>query len=149
MKPSLVEKALNKILPHRNITKNGELYLRRYYLTPKWFPVRLYIHFIRMPDVDRAEHDHPWWFITTILKGGYTENVLSADKLDKKLVPHIAGEVLYRPASYTHKITYVMPGTWTFVIAGPYRKTWGFWEGKKFTPFREYLGLEAGAAVDD
>lgn len=49
------------------------VYLRRWYLWRcKAFSVR--IHHIMLPDLDRDPHDHPWPFLSIILKGGYREH---------------------------------------------------------------------------
>lgn len=145
----ILYKLLNAIFRHMDIYKKNELYLRRYYLTPRKWRYRLFLHFINKPDDDRVEHDHPWWFVTAILSGGYYESILQNDKKTTKDVPHLAGTVLYRGSGHIHKILYVLPKTWTLVLAGPKKRTWGFWEEKKFIPWTEYLGVNATEAVDD
>ena len=64
---------------------DGSLYLLRCWLTePTPEPDSaekfesgnsVLLHFFPRPDADRAFHDHPWDFRTTVLDGGYVELV--------------------------------------------------------------------------
>lgn len=48
------------------------LYLRRYYIVKsKYF--NIFLHNIQRSDDDPDPHDHPWSFLSLILKGGYTD----------------------------------------------------------------------------
>src|SRR5262245_27320122 len=73
------EQLMMKVFRYRDITKlvdvagvfhvgpNGgpeparvkSLYLRRFYLTPRFLPVRIFLHHIARSDDDRDRHDHP------------------------------------------------------------------------------------------
>jgi len=142
------ETRLKKWLPHKDIVKNGVLYLRRHYLSPrKWRLPRWFLHLIKRPDVDRHPHDHPWGFLTLVLKGGYTEEVYHQGKfLYRREVR--AGNLLWRPAEHTHKITHLhVPEVWTLVVAAPARRTWGFWtEEGEFVPWMKYREAEDGVS---
>lgn len=115
------------------ITRGDENeYLIRYSIfSCPWFAVK--IHNILKSD-DTCLHDHPWAFISIILKGGYVEEsqlgVLGFIKTGTKTVKrlHGAGSILYRPAHYAHRLE-VYQSTWTFVITFRKIKEWGF-----FTP---------------
>lgn len=48
--------------------------MTRYYLSPKIFGCRLVLHQFHRSDNDRHYHDHPWNFISFILKGSYIEH---------------------------------------------------------------------------
>ena len=49
-------------------------YLLRWHLLRKdKYPINLYLHRMLRDDDDRALHDHPWWFVSIILAGGYVE----------------------------------------------------------------------------
>jgi hypothetical protein len=84
------------------------------------------VHHWLGPDDDRAFHDHPWWFVTLVLRGGYTDHHPGGTE-------HLeAPTVRYRPAEYQH---YVIPdpgGAWTLLITGPKVRSWGFWLDGKF-----------------
>lgn len=77
------------------------------------------------PDDDRALHDHPWWFITLVLRGGYTDCGAETDHLH-------AGSVRYRPALHRHTVVPDADGAWTLLITGPAVRAWGFWLNGKF-----------------
>lgn len=50
-----------------------DIYLTRWkILETPWFGI--YLHRIRRPDNDRNLHDHPWPFLTLILRNGYVES---------------------------------------------------------------------------
>lgn len=101
-------------------------YVIRWRFETPWWSIRLH-HWIA-PDDDRAFHDHPWSFVTIVLKGGYLDvSPTGADYLR-------APAVRWRPAEHRHTV-YPNPhgGAWTIVATGKRRRTWGFWEaGVKF-----------------
>jgi hypothetical protein len=72
---SWFEKLLLALFPHFDITKEVEdgrqsVYLRRFYLVKsRWF--NIFVHHIMRSDDDPDPHDHPWWFFTLVLRGGY------------------------------------------------------------------------------
>lgn len=72
----MIEKLLQKVLPHFDIVKtvNGEqvLYLRRFFLVRSKL-LNVYLHKIARSDDDPDPHDHPWSFVSLILKNGYMD----------------------------------------------------------------------------
>lgn len=115
-----------KIGKHFNV-KWGELlgrpecpYMRRWAVLLGAGSVRVH-HFYRSDD-ERALHDHPWWFVTVVLGGGYTD--VSEDGLD-----HLGrGSIRFRPALHRHTVRVDPGGSWTLLLTGPNLRTWGFWE---------------------
>lgn len=78
------------------------------------------VHHFLASDDDRAFHDHPWWFVTLVLRGSYIDwNPSGYDRLT-------AGSIRYRPAHHRH--TVLTSGVWTIVITGPKIRDWGFWD---------------------
>lgn len=152
-----------KVLPHRDIQRDGSLYLRRFYLTPRSWRRRLFLHHIVLADPDPYVHDHPWPFRTLVLRGGYNEDVMSDCRCCNLPVDWNDGELLagtgcYRPARYRHRIFYVRPGTWTLVLAGRAEREWGFWVPGRvgtmpnllsWVPWHEYLGVKNETAEED
>jgi hypothetical protein len=55
------------------VGKAGDTYMRRWYVLPKnrWF--NIYLHNQVRDDEDSELHDHPWWNVSLVLKGGYWE----------------------------------------------------------------------------
>ena len=86
----------------------------------------LRLHHWLAPDDDRALHDHPWWFTTLVLRGGYTDRNPGGDD-------HLrAGSVRYRPALHRHTVVPDAGGAWTLLVTGPPVRSWGFWLDGKF-----------------
>jgi hypothetical protein len=98
----------------------GEPYLVRWRLI--WTNrFSLYLHHILRSDEDRELHDHPWSFVSIILKGEYNE-ITAAGSAGQV---HGAGEILYRPAPWPHRLVLDRP-VWTLVFVGPRKRRWGF-----------------------
>lgn len=119
-------------LPHLTITKDGDPYLTRWWLLPygetryrarRHMPAVL-LHRIHRPDHDRAMHDHPWWFVTIVLRGGYVErrDVNGLVQVQYRR----AGRWAFRRATDLHTIASVEENTWTVCVVGPKRREWGF-----------------------
>jgi hypothetical protein len=110
-------------------------YLLRWHLLPKdKYPINLYLHRMVRDDDARALHDHPWWFMSIILAGGYVEvmprelglwlgatnpiiaSILRADSnigvsnryqralADVVNAEHAPGSVLFRRATHPHRL---------------------------------------------
>ena len=101
----------------------NDRYLERYYLFLKnreTFPFNIFLHKFLKSDPDDL-HDHPWDFITIILRGGYWEHTPEGKNWYKPF------SIIYRKATDLHRIE-LNPNTdvWTLFI--PFRKTrqWGF-----------------------
>jgi len=103
--------------------ESDEPYLTRYYLflkDRKWFPFNIFIHNFHKSDPDDL-HDHPWPFISIILKGGYWEHT------PKGKFWRGAGSIKFARSTSLHRIE-LEPGvdTWTLFIPGPSVREWGF-----------------------
>lgn len=113
-------------------------YLIRFTLFPcRFFSVK--VHKILLSDYD-CHHDHPWAFISIILKGGYVEHVSEkviiymwddvhygqpVETFVKTSRLYGPGSILYRPAEFTHKLEIHQPA-WTFVVTFKKVREWGF-----------------------
>jgi len=103
---------------------------------------RVLIHRMEAPDPGVDLHDHPWWFVSLVLWGGYTEQ-----RIDTRIAPTMAklaendpgllrgvlqtrrpGSVRSMRLDECHTITELHRRTcWTLVIGGPRRRPWGFY----------------------
>lgn len=134
-----------------------EPYLVRWnILSCKWFSIK--IHKILLDDYD-CLHDHPWWFYTFILKGGYIEHTPKEQRIDRKdefesfyesstgtnrkrLIHPLT--LHYRPANWKHKLEVIRDKNdkptpcYTLVFAGKRKQDWGFWNKLGFVHWREY-----------
>jgi hypothetical protein len=99
----------------------------------------VYLHKFHQSDSDIALHNHPFLFITFILRGGYYERTEAGTKWIKPF------SLLYRPLSWAHRII-LKKGTegkvWTLVITGPKRQEWGFFCPKGWTHWAKVEGRE-------
>jgi hypothetical protein len=103
----------------------------------------LYLHVIRRPDWSKCQHDHPWSFITIILKGGYIEVVGEHTHIRRP------GYIGYRPRRFEHAITKLLKGkAVTLVLRGPNHEEWGFRTrfGEK-VPWQRYVKSTSWARV--
>lgn len=128
------------------IRKGDRVYMRRWYLirVPRLFSVR--VHHIRLPDEDRWPHDHPWTFLSVILRGGYRESWCTPETFQfgmPRSVPnphwgqdqwvgfarrHVRRFSFHR-ATDLHRITEFdrgSKGAWTLILTGPEGREWGF-----------------------
>lgn len=69
----------------------------------------IYLHHLLRSDYDRALHDHPWPFISIVLRGGYWE--IHDQTTDGRQVSeyHGRGSILIRPAEWRHRFTLAAP----------------------------------------
>ena len=129
------------------VAKNGQPYLDRLRIvqTPLF---GVYLHRIHVPDVDRDPHNHPWWFASLVLSGGYHELVWDDPVNLAKLTYRDTNPTLRSRnrwslrtirRSQAHKITAVRGQLWTLVLTGPRRASWGFWTDQGFVDWRDYL----------
>lgn len=97
------------------------------------------------PDTsDRDTHDHPWWFITVVLRGGYKDVALDG-KVDN-LRP---GSIRFRSAHHAHKTFAGPKGCTTFVFGPDAFREWGFFPDGKWMPWKKYMakfghGMQCG-----
>lgn len=112
-------------LPCQTIHNNGDPYLRRFTLL--WTPLfRVYLHEILRSDGDRALHDHPWAFVSFILRGGYVEHLPGGPRWCGP------GRLIFHRAFDLHRVQLrgLPDGTecaaWTLVFCGRKKRQWGF-----------------------
>ena len=109
-------------------------YMHRYYLLFKdkmnefdesrALPFNIMLHHIVLSDQD-GFHDHPWWYFTLILSGGYYEHrPIEQGGSIWRGPGHFR---ISRPESL-HKLELPHPGAsaWTLFIKGPKVRSWGF-----------------------
>lgn len=127
-----------------NLDRPEQTYLSRLRIvqTP-WFA--LYLHRMDGPDSRPTLHDHPWNFLSVVLRGGYIERRLDPRTMtvDEHRVVHRWNRMCTHDA---HAITSLLRlPTWTLLFVGVRRRTWGYWEGPvsddqrwRWTPFNTH-----------
>lgn len=138
-------KLLEKIGLVKNIygDKVGTLYMRRFFLTPRRFPLQLMLHVFYRGDEDPDPHDHPWAFWTYPLSRlGYYEHVMEPD--GTVLANYTPGRTwTKREKNYTHRVIGPIHkwdgdglphlkskpwSMWTLVVRETkVSQDWGFW----------------------
>jgi len=125
--------------PHFYIGGHERPYMMRWWLLPRNPWLNVYLHKFLRDDDDRALHDHPWWFISVMLRGRYVEI------MDHTTNVRTAGTIAYRSATARHRITLDRDAggnpipCWTLIITGPKVRTWGFHCPKGFVPWHEFV----------
>jgi hypothetical protein len=99
------------------------------------------LHRMDGPDARDTLHDHPFSFVSVVLRGGYVERRLDPRTMtvDGRTVEHVNR---VRAGIDAHAICELLRvPTWTLLFIGRPRRTWGFWQET------EYLNedLPAGA----
>jgi hypothetical protein len=107
-------------LPHDEITLGGDLYMRRYWLTPIGVSPSMRFHQIMLSDIGTDLHDHPWDFTSVILHGTYIETTRHGD------TTFTAPAVIFRNAETLHRLTLPNGPVWTLVTTDKVRRRWGF-----------------------
>jgi hypothetical protein len=143
-----------------------EPYLIRYSISPLRFIfgennllsklIAVKIHSILLDD-DACQHDHPWAFISIIIKGGYYEwrpCMLDGKKVTEKRVKGVRwnnagyweyakwygpGHIIFRKPKDSHRLELPHGRTcWTFVITFAKVRKWGFITRNGWVFWREY-----------
>ncbi|RYE57086.1 MAG: hypothetical protein EOP20_07960 [Hyphomicrobiales bacterium] len=89
------------------------------------------LHRFVRPEPHANPHDHPWSFETTILAGGYVEEVFSFGTdghWQSEYVERRPGSRYWIEATHIHRIVALPRGdSWTIVRAGPHERATLFW----------------------
>lgn len=121
---TILERVLCKLFHHIDIEEGGKVYLRRWFIYPRYpqmkkLEPRIYLHKFHNGDNLRDPHNHPWRFTSIILKGGYWEHSLNPEwqRLRAKGLVATAyqtprtvrkwygpGSILRRGAKWTHAV---------------------------------------------
>lgn len=89
----------------------------------------LYLHKFLRGDSDPFVHDHPWNFISIVLRGGYVE--MRRNNMTHKVYPR---HVKHINVMHTHDAHYISTldrvPTWSLLLVGRRVRTWGFWQSR-------------------
>lgn len=100
-------------------------YMRRWVFILFGFGIRF--HRWYRSDDKRFFHDHPWWFLTLVIQGSYTDWSLNRET-GAVTTDHLSvGSIRFRPSSHLHCVDVPVGGSTTIVISGPHCRNWGFW----------------------
>lgn len=100
----------------------------------------LYLHRMERPDSRPTLHDHPWSFVSIILRGGYTEERLNLqDRLPRRRIIRRVNVMRRDDAHYIAELH--RPKVWSLLLVGKRRRTWGYWEPSTWA-FGEWIWTE-------
>lgn len=139
--------------PHFTVGSTDRPYMLRWYILPRNPYLNLYLHKFLRDDDDRALHDHPWWFVSLMLKGGYWEVTPYRDsEHSNTVIKRQAGSVAFRRATHRHRVvlfahTGKSEPCWTLVLTGAKHRTWGFWCPKGFVPWHQFVDADDAGNV--
>lgn len=102
--------------------------VRRSLFSCRFFAIK--VHQILISDYD-CHHDHPWAFVTLLVKGGYVEHTPKGSKVYGPL------SLLYRPAEFLHRLEIHQP-VWSVVITFKKFRDWGFITPKGWVFWKDY-----------
>lgn len=123
------------------VAEPDRILLRRWVLTTPLGTVRL--HHLCAPDV-ALFHDHPWAFLSIVLRGWYAEEFPDGSWLRRGLLSWA-----WRSERVLHRVSAVSDGgCWTFVVTGPKRKSWGFQRGGAWLPWRTVVHPAVASEID-
>lgn len=156
-----------------NIGPIDDIYLRRWYVIPRNRFFNIYLHQALRSDDDRALHDHPWWNLSIVLKGGYWEIM----PMYRPLYPDLAIDVMLGAPAAPYQRIWRRPGafifrrptdahrlelswryntniphrqypiaipSWSLFITGPKLRTWGFWCAKGWVEWEKFVKVVPG-----
>ena len=107
---------------------NKPLLIRWNLFECRWFSLK--IHKLVSSD-NSCQHDHPWAFVTFLMKGGYVEYTPTGSKIYSRF------SLLYRPARYIHRLEIHQP-VWTLVLTFKKERMWGFITPRGWVRWFEY-----------
>lgn len=138
---------LNRLFGRSDIYFQGDLYMRRWRIGSKNWP-GLRLHHIVRSDADRELHDHPFWFLSIMLWGSYTEyregNGFDAEHV---ATTYRAPCILFRRATTLHRLE-LKASVWTLVLRGAYKREWGFMTLRGWVHWRNFT-FNKGNTADE
>ena len=112
----------------------GDNYLRRWHIIPENKYFNIYYHEIRASDLDRHLHDHPYFFSSFILEGGYYEHT------EDDIISRKPGDLNIHSPWFFHRLEMRdESGANTIFITAPKIKIWGFKTEDGWVANQEYL----------
>lgn len=113
----------------------------------------VFLHRMEAPDPGLDLHDHPWWFVSFLVAGGYTEERAQTREASflatlAERWPGLARGIVEERRQFSvrvmrldecHRITALSrPRVWTVVVHGPTVRRWGFYLPTGYLDERTY-----------
>jgi len=100
------------------------------------------LHRMDAPDPGIDTHDHPWFFVSLILKGGYIEyRSTNRESEEQTRVVRLRWSIRTMRLDECHTITELIHDqSWSLVLRGPRRRQWGFYPPEGYMNESKYDG---------
>lgn len=129
--------------------EDGSVYLVRYHIFHSKY-INIMVHHILQSDTD-CMHDHPWDFVSIILKGGYVEYYDESHFYEAKdgllvRIPIVKSKIVhpftfnFRPAKWIHRLE-IHQDCWTLVMTFGRKRDWGFWTPRGWKFWEDYKSI--------
>lgn len=125
--------------------QDGLVYLTRLRIiqTP-WFG--LYLHDINAPDSDPHPHDHPWTFVSIVLRGHYVEEFHPYPNVSPQFYVRTntwrRGSIHRMGRESAHRIIEAAPGLKTLILVGRRKRDWGFFTDAGWVQWEDYFSQQ-------
>jgi hypothetical protein len=120
------------------IGRSGDTYMRRWWIIPRNRVFNIYLHNFLRSDDDRALHCHPWWNLSILLLGKYTEHTIAAGGVNHRK-EYSAGNIKFRKATYAHRVELTDGPCWSLFLTGPVIRQWGFHCPKGWRHWKDFV----------
>ncbi|MEO6305087.1 MAG: hypothetical protein ABIP51_18155 [Bacteroidia bacterium] len=111
--------------------KEGSPYAYRYVFIFFGYSIRIHKWLCSDGKVEKSGphyHNHPWWFCTFVLKGGYNDFYYKEDDEFKTGFDELTKySFRFRKANHLHYVVPFKIGCTTLLITGRPNSKWGFW----------------------
>lgn len=115
---------LKEIIPSFD---DGGIYLTRWKIIETPF-FGVYLHRFNSPDSRPTLHDHPWRFVSLVLRGGYTERRLNQQTREVDENHHVKRLNVMEHGGAHAILKLDRDPTWTLMLVGRRYRTWGYLE---------------------
>jgi hypothetical protein len=102
----------------------------------------IYIHHFVGDDWSLDLHDHPKRFISIGLKGSYLETTPAGQRWYR------APWIRTFPPTHAHRIQTPSCSCWTLLVTLRAVREWGFWNGGRWIPWKNYVAGESSHLAD-
>jgi hypothetical protein len=101
------------------------------------------VHHFHRGDEERDCHDHPFSFLSLVLRGAYREHLFSGASIERGWL-----SLRWRSALHRHRIELIKAPLWTLCIKWAKGREWGFWPDGVFIPWRDYIRSKGLTPLD-
>jgi hypothetical protein len=102
------------------------------------------LHDFHRGDEDPDCHDHPFHFLSIILRGSYREHLYGGRSVDRRRFSWAL-----RRATHRHRVELLHQPVLTLCIKLDAKREWGFWKDGNFIPWRDYIKLKGLEPIGD